>query len=318
MSKKMFTFGLLIGDGSFQINHWRKKILQYRIVIKLKCTPANVSMLQILRDTFQIGSICFNKKLFVLWIINDKKHILNFIKFYIGEKQLLFLKQKVGIKILKMEYCIEKNIKYAEFQYMEENPELWKDKILVMPSNWHSIFNPKIYRGNRLIPCSNNQEQQQNADNVKLLSLSVSVSPGAVHTEADILDSSSDINNYLVQELLSSKHKKLLWEEWLCGFIEAEGCFSIRKTGKVSFSISQAEDFIIILAIKNYFDLPNNIQIKLLPSKKLLYVIETYNTTSLNKIDKYLKKMEEKNIGLMGEKKISWEKYKKHRSKCRV
>jgi len=79
-----------------------------------------------------------------------------------------------------------------------------------MPSNWHSIFNPKIYRGNRLIPCSNNQEQQQNADNVKLLSLSVSVSPGAVHTEADILDSSSDINNYLVQELLSSKHKKLL------------------------------------------------------------------------------------------------------------
>ena len=32
------------GEGSIQVNHWRHKNLQYRLVIKLKNTPANARM----------------------------------------------------------------------------------------------------------------------------------------------------------------------------------------------------------------------------------------------------------------------------------
>ena len=32
---KKFWVGLMDGDGSIQVNHWRKKFLQYRIIIKL-------------------------------------------------------------------------------------------------------------------------------------------------------------------------------------------------------------------------------------------------------------------------------------------
>lgn len=40
-----FTLGLLMGDVSFQINHWKKKYLQYRIIIKLKNNYENIKML---------------------------------------------------------------------------------------------------------------------------------------------------------------------------------------------------------------------------------------------------------------------------------
>lgn len=42
---RKFWVGLLEGNGSIQVNHWRKKILQYRIVIKLKDTERNKKML---------------------------------------------------------------------------------------------------------------------------------------------------------------------------------------------------------------------------------------------------------------------------------
>jgi hypothetical protein len=37
-----FWVGLMDGDGSIQVNHWRNKVLQFRFVIKLKNTQANV------------------------------------------------------------------------------------------------------------------------------------------------------------------------------------------------------------------------------------------------------------------------------------
>jgi hypothetical protein len=35
---KKFWVGLMDGDGSIQVNHWRSRYLQYRLVIKLKNT----------------------------------------------------------------------------------------------------------------------------------------------------------------------------------------------------------------------------------------------------------------------------------------
>jgi hypothetical protein len=43
-----FTVGLIDGDGSFQVNHWRRKILQYRLVVKLALKPHNMDMLTLI------------------------------------------------------------------------------------------------------------------------------------------------------------------------------------------------------------------------------------------------------------------------------
>jgi len=42
---KKFWVGLMDGDGSIQVNHWKKSILQFRLVIKLSNTNANFNML---------------------------------------------------------------------------------------------------------------------------------------------------------------------------------------------------------------------------------------------------------------------------------
>ena len=42
---KMFWVGLMDGDGSIQVNHWRNKSLQFRLVIKLSNLTTNYNML---------------------------------------------------------------------------------------------------------------------------------------------------------------------------------------------------------------------------------------------------------------------------------
>ena len=41
-----FFVGLLEGNGSIQVNHWKMKCLQYRFVIKLSDKPLNYDMLK--------------------------------------------------------------------------------------------------------------------------------------------------------------------------------------------------------------------------------------------------------------------------------
>lgn len=41
-----FTVGLIDGDGSLQVNHWRNKYLQFRLVVKLSNKPQNIEILQ--------------------------------------------------------------------------------------------------------------------------------------------------------------------------------------------------------------------------------------------------------------------------------
>ena len=43
------------GDGSIQVNHWRKKNIQYRLVIKLKNLISNENMLKQIQEV--IGGI---------------------------------------------------------------------------------------------------------------------------------------------------------------------------------------------------------------------------------------------------------------------
>ena len=76
-----FTVGLIDGDGSLQVNHWRYKILQFRLVVKLSDKPLNNEMLCLLASTYG-GAVKRgkdNKTSYVQWIINDKKTFLRTI-----------------------------------------------------------------------------------------------------------------------------------------------------------------------------------------------------------------------------------------------
>ena len=52
-----FFIGLLEGDGSIQVNHWREKYLQFRVVIKLKYTEKNHEMLSEIRNQLDMFNI---------------------------------------------------------------------------------------------------------------------------------------------------------------------------------------------------------------------------------------------------------------------
>jgi hypothetical protein len=117
-----FTLGLLMGDGSFQINHWKRKYLQYRIIIKLKNTPANLKMLQDQRSFYKFGTIIARKE-FVIWAINDKKQVKQFLGLIV-ENPILSHKYLAKLKILKMLYGINNNISYSEYSFLEGS-ECW-------------------------------------------------------------------------------------------------------------------------------------------------------------------------------------------------
>jgi hypothetical protein len=68
-----FFVGLIDGDGSIQVNHWRQQSLQFCIVIKLKNTEANFLILQQLKNCLDIGNVVVSKnKAFVLWVENHR------------------------------------------------------------------------------------------------------------------------------------------------------------------------------------------------------------------------------------------------------
>lgn len=220
---KKFWVGLMDGDGSIQVNHWLKKSLQYRLIIKLKYDILNFNMLILIAKT--IGGNVRIVKQDVIWVVNKKEDIEEIIKIF-EEYPLLTSKKICQLNFLKT--CLTKN----------------------------SI---DYYLNNR-----NNKYDNQ----------------------LEIIKAPFVTPSY--------------FKEWLSGFVEAEGCFSLRKSNTHSFSIGQNDDIYLIEAIKLYFEASNTVR----NSYGNFYALEIYKKEVLKRIITHFL-----NYPLLGEKKISFEKF---------
>lgn len=118
-----YWVGLMDGDGSIQVNHWRNKSLQYRLVIKLKNDTGNLNLLLLKKiESFVGGSVRVEKnQKEVLWVENHKKRIFQILSIF--EKyppltnrltsQLFFLKECMRKQCVKW-YLINRDQKYNQ------------------------------------------------------------------------------------------------------------------------------------------------------------------------------------------------------------
>lgn len=248
---KKFWVGLMDGDGSIQVNHWRRKILQYRLVIKLSYLPSgcppignrgagptgfnfpriggeettNYEMLVLIAKV--IGGTVRVSGNDVLWVVDDKSKIIQIIKIFEVYPPLTS-KKICQLKFLQS--CLEHNC--VDTYLSSRNNKYEMQNIII-----NSPFNPPLY-----------------------------------------------------------------FKEWLSGFVEAEGCFSLRKNGNHSFSIGQNDDKYIIEAIKTIFKMNSVVR----NPYSNFYSIEVYKKDTLFGIISFFYE-----YPLMGEKLRSFVEFEK-------
>lgn len=237
------------GDGSIQVNHWRYKNLQYRLVIKLKYCDENLKMLNLIEKYIggYVRIIGIGKaSKFVIWVVNDKKQINNIINIFNSYPPIT---SRLKAQLAFMLECFSKND--VEWYLNERNNKY--NKI-----NFNNPIDPAM--------------------------LSFTPSEPANNIDQPPIGEAAYFN------------------EWLSGFIEAEGCFSIRNTStNHSFSIGQNNDKYILDMIKTHFFIKNNI--RLINNK--FWFIEVYNKSVLINIINHCFQ-----FPLLGEKTISFYKFR--------
>lgn len=239
---KCFFVGLMDGDGSIQVNHWRMRSLQFRMVIKLSNLPANVRMLNKIAAVVGGKASVQSNGEFVLWVVDDKRVIINIVKIFDTypplttrlKCQLLFLKSCLSLRGVPS-YNVSCMLNFRNDKYKHAFTVISAQKLL------HMSLNNRHY----------------------------------IHA-------------------------------WISGFIEAEGCFTLRTLSSFvpSFSIGQNDDLELLLFLALYFKANSNP--RLVPSKlnKCFYLFETASSTCLSSICTHLK-----TYPLLGAKNNSFEKF---------
>lgn len=229
---KMFWVGLMDGDGSIQVNHWRKQSLQYRLVIKLSNITSNYDMLIKIAKVIG-GSVRITGNDEVIWVVNSKETIKEVIRIF-DSYPLLTSRKICQLEFLKT--CLLKN-----------------------SVDWY--LSNRDYR-------YTNQPAILNSDPFGL-----------------------ERNSFALPDYFKG---------WLSGFIEAEGCFSIRKSNNHSFSIGQKDDLYLMIAIKLFLGTTNKVR----NPNGNFYSIEIYRKETLNKIINHCN-----DYPLLGEKAESLKKF---------
>lgn len=119
---------------------------------------------------------------------------------------------------------------------------------------------------------------------------------------------SNDLVPYIRPNLSRNNIKNILntsyFPAWLVGFIEAESCFSIYKptdsiSSIASFEISQTNEEVIILTIRDFLGLSNKLQVDKTNNYRL-------KVSSVRAIDSVIKFMNRAPIKLQGYKKLQY------------
>ena len=109
-----FWVGLMDGDGSIQVNHWRKRSLQYRMVIKLRNHKENFEMLLQLKEHLG-GSLTIQKARskqassspdFVVWAENTRQKFKKLLEVFLRYPPLT---SRLWCQIDFAGRCLQKN-----------------------------------------------------------------------------------------------------------------------------------------------------------------------------------------------------------------
>jgi cytochrome c oxidase subunit 1 len=214
------------GDGSIQVNHWRYKILQYRLVIKLKYCSENLKMLNLISSHIGGRVRIIGENKFVIWVVDNRKQIHKIIKIFIKYPPLT---SRLRAQLAFMLECLSQ----SRVATATANPK--QSRVLLLRRGCFAQYNVDWYL---------------NARDKKYLNYN-----------GEILNID---NSY--------------FNEWLSGFIEAVGSFSIRTTSNNnSFSIGQNDDKIILDKIKNHFNITNQVR----KINDRFWFIEVYKKSTL-------------------------------------
>ncbi len=277
---------MMDGDGSIEVNHWRKKSLQFRLIIKLRYTCNNERMLNIFKHS--IGGnvrISLTKKKnkhierWVLWVENDRKKILKICEIFKKYPLLTFNKNAQLCFLYRYLYTelytsIDKKI--YSLQGSQENP------CQLLASCFENFL---ILRKNKFTDFAN---------------LCKTKKTNTGKNKVDTLILKSIVQKFTMDREQISKYG--YFPSWLSGFTEAEGCFAFRQSTYHSFSLSQKSDAFLLKAITSFFNL-RGVTIRKL--KNDFYLFEIYKKASLLHILSHF----ERNP-LLGQKKVSYEKLK--------
>jgi hypothetical protein len=280
-----FWVGLMDGDGSIQVNHWKQRYLQFRLVIKLANTEANNEMLQMIADT--IGGHVTRTVSYVLWSENTLHKILSIITIFARYAPLTSRLQ-------------------CQLEFLHQWSSLQKAVHLLPMKATAARLGPRYPLGVRPLA----QKARRRG--------SLREPTGAFRTSSLSTFRQNGFQSYLQQrsvkyatqkdKIIQSLKKELFqlpyFKAWLSGFIESEACFCLRLNSKKgllpSFSISQKNDEYLMVAIQKYFSIKS--QIRTLPRDKCFYILETYRVSTLKQIITHCK-----NYPLLGQKKVSFQ-----------
>jgi LAGLIDADG endonuclease len=120
-SYEQFFLGLLEGDGSMQVNHWKKRYLQFRIVIKLKYTTANYDMCANIRQSLNVMNLHIRHG-FIVMVEDDRKKLPK-IMAIIDKYGLLLTHKRKQYTFFK--YCLRNHISYSEYAHIKDLKDLW-------------------------------------------------------------------------------------------------------------------------------------------------------------------------------------------------
>lgn len=141
-----FFVGLFEGDGSIQVNHWRKKNLQYRLIIKLKNLDTNYNMLLLIAKVLKGTVLRDNKRDTVIWVMNNQEDIKEIIKNVFDNYPFLTKRKRYQLAFMKYcfintnvkDYLLNRNSKYLLELYKEH---LEINEYLLKKIDWNYLNN---------------------------------------------------------------------------------------------------------------------------------------------------------------------------------